>query len=69
MPPLSCSMEIVENEAFTPNAAGCCPECGALMLLAKTTPSLCALPELQTFRCSRCGTVMTWEIDAPTVPH
>jgi hypothetical protein len=39
------------------------------MLLAQVTPALWAFPELESFRCPRCGNVITWEIDVGSVPH
>jgi hypothetical protein len=46
-----------------------CSNCGTVMLLARVTPALLSLPELHTFRCPRCGQVMTWEIDVGSPPH
>jgi hypothetical protein len=33
------------------------------MTLARVIPSLGALPELDTYRCPRCGNVFTWVAD------
>lgn len=46
-----------------------CPECGTVMLLARVTPAFWALPELHTFRCPRCGNVITCEINTGSIQH
>jgi ribosomal protein S27AE len=46
-----------------------CPECGAVMMLARITPRFMVLPELQSYKCPRCGNVLTWEVDADSLAH
>ena len=41
-----------------------CEHCGARMKLARTVPKLGALPELRTYRCQRCESVMTIVVEA-----
>jgi predicted RNA-binding Zn-ribbon protein involved in translation (DUF1610 family) len=48
------------SEEFTPQPFQYCADCGASMLRARVTHAFLALPELQTFRCPRCGNVVTW---------
>jgi predicted RNA-binding Zn-ribbon protein involved in translation (DUF1610 family) len=46
-----------------------CPDCGAVMLLARVMPKVLDLPEQHSYKCPKCGTVMTWEVDTSTAPH
>jgi transposase-like protein len=40
-----------------------CPNCGQLMKLARVTPRVGGLPELQTFECRPCGVALTDAVD------
>jgi transposase-like protein len=40
-----------------------CPNCGQPMTLARVTPRLGGLPELQTFECRPCGAILTQSVD------
>jgi len=43
-----------------------CMSCGQPMKLVRVTPRLGGLPELQTFECRPCGSVVTKPIDDPS---
>jgi transposase-like protein len=45
-----------------PNAP-ICPSCGRPMELARITPRLGGLPELQTFVCRACGETLTEAVE------
>jgi transposase-like protein len=47
----------------TPNAPTC-PNCTRLMELARVTPRLGGLPELQTFICRPCGVALTEAVES-----
>jgi hypothetical protein len=49
------------------NRSQVCEHCGAAMKLARTVPRLGALPELRTYRCQRCESVMTIVVEAEAV--
>ena len=40
-----------------------CPSCGRLMKLARITPRVGGLPELQTFECRPCGVTFTEAVE------
>jgi transposase-like protein len=40
-----------------------CPNCGRRMTLARVTPRLGGLPELQTFVCRPCGVTFTEAVE------
>ena len=40
-----------------------CPNCGRVMMLARITPRVGGLPELQTFQCRPCGVALTEAVD------
>jgi hypothetical protein len=40
-----------------------CLNCGQPMTLARVTPRLGGLPELQTFECRPCGAILTQSVD------
>jgi predicted RNA-binding Zn-ribbon protein involved in translation (DUF1610 family) len=58
-----------QSQSFAPNTSRYCPTCGAVMSLARLTPGFWSLPELETFRCPRCGEVFTWEVERTPRPH
>ena len=49
----------MNTDAKTPH----CTSCGKPMKLARVTPRFGGLPELQTFECRLCGSVVTEPID------
>ena len=40
-----------------------CPNCGRAMKLARITPRVGGLPELQTFECRPCGVTLTEAVE------
>jgi hypothetical protein len=40
-----------------------CPECGGVMRLAWTVPGIAQHPELRSFKCEKCGDVVTKSAD------
>jgi predicted RNA-binding Zn-ribbon protein involved in translation (DUF1610 family) len=52
-----------------PDTCRYCPECGAIMALARVTPKFLVLPELHSYKCPRCGNVITWEVAVDSCPH
>jgi transposase-like protein len=49
-------------DSLTPNAPHC-PNCGRPMTLARTTPRVGGLPELQTFECRVCRVMLTVAVE------
>jgi DNA-directed RNA polymerase subunit RPC12/RpoP len=45
-----------------------CSRCGAVMTLARIVPTLGSLPELDTYKCPRCGNVFTWVVEPNSRP-
>jgi hypothetical protein len=43
-----------------------CTGCGQPMKLARVTPRFGGLPELRTFECRPCGSVITESVDDPS---
>jgi len=50
------------DTAAAPNTP-ICPNCGRAMKLARVTPRLGGLPELQTFECRPCGVTLTEAVE------
>jgi hypothetical protein len=46
-----------------------CPECGGTMKLAWIVPGIAHHPELRSFKCERCGEVVTKSVDADPPPE
>jgi transposase-like protein len=46
-----------------------CPNCDESMKLARVTPRLAGLPELQTFECRPCGETVTQSVDEFSGPR
>jgi hypothetical protein len=59
----------IQSEQPNRESAQFCPECGAIMMLARVTPKFLVLPELHSYRCAKCGNIMTWEVDTNSPPH
>jgi predicted RNA-binding Zn-ribbon protein involved in translation (DUF1610 family) len=57
------------NERLASQSLQYCSYCKTVMLLTQVTPALWAVPEVESFRCPRCGNVITWDIDVGSVPH
>ncbi len=40
-----------------------CPSCNVAMVLERVAPKLGPLPELRTYKCLKCGNVVSYEIE------
>jgi len=59
----------VPNSHPIPNARTVlCPSCRTAMTLARTTPRLGGMPELRSFECKSCGTILTEAVDNRSSP-
>jgi transposase-like protein len=55
---------ITENNTMSTTAnTPRCPNCGQSMKLARVTPRVGGLPELQSFECRPCGVVFTEAVE------